>query len=68
VREYALSTKTSPLRAISAVLSAFVGIRKSSARDSDLAHLRPVHVIVAGVIVAALFVTILVTLVHFILP
>jgi len=58
--------KGSALRAVSAVLGAFIGIRKSSARDRDLASLRPVHVIVAGVIAAAVFVLTLVTLVRLI--
>lgn len=56
----------SPWRAIGAVLSAFIGIRKSAERDKDLASLRPVHVIVAGVIAAALFVLLIVTVVHLI--
>ena len=54
---------SSPLRAVSAVLSAFIGIRKSAARDKDLASLKPIHVIVAGLIAAAVFVATLVTLV-----
>jgi hypothetical protein len=58
--------KTSPLRAVSAVLGAFIGIRKSSARDRDLASLKPVHVIVAGVIAAAIFVLTIVTVVRLI--
>ena len=57
---------TSPLRAVSAVLGAFIGIRKSSARDEDLASLRPIHVIVAGVAGAALFVLLIVTVVSLI--
>jgi hypothetical protein len=56
----------SPWRAVSAVLGAFIGIRKSSARDRDLASLRPVHVIVAGVIAAAVFVLTLVMVVRLI--
>jgi hypothetical protein len=56
----------SPLRAVSAVLGAFIGIRKSSARDRDLASLRPAHVIVAGVIAAAIFVLTIVTIVRWI--
>jgi hypothetical protein len=58
--------RASPLRAISAVLGAFIGIRRRSAGDRDLASLKPVHVIMAGVIAAALFVIILVTLVNLI--
>jgi hypothetical protein len=48
------------------VLGAFIGIRKSSARDRDLASLKPVHVIVAGVIAAAIFVLTIVTVVRLI--
>ena len=58
--------ESSPLRAVSAVLGAFIGIRKSSARDKDLASLKPIHVIVAGVLGAALFVLIIVTVVSLI--
>ena len=58
--------KSSPWRAVSAVLGAFIGIRKSSARDRDLASLKPVHVVVAGVVAAAIFVLTLVTLVRII--
>ena len=58
--------ENSPLRAVSAVLGAFIGIRKSSARDKDLASLKPIHVIVAGVLGAALFVLIIVTVVSLI--
>jgi hypothetical protein len=58
--------QSSALRAVSAVLGAFIGIRKSSARDRDLANLKPVHVIVAGILAAALFVIIIVTLVNLI--
>jgi hypothetical protein len=58
--------KSSPLRAVSAVLGAFIGIRKSADRDKDLASLKPIHVIVAGVIAAAVFVIVLVMLVRLI--
>ncbi len=58
--------KSSALRAVSAVLGAFIGIRKSSARDKDLASLKPIHVIVAGLVGAALFVLSIVTLVKLI--
>jgi hypothetical protein len=58
--------KTSPWRAVSAVLGAFIGVRKSTARDRDVASLKPVHIVVAGVIGAALFVIAIVTLVKLI--
>jgi ABC-type Zn2+ transport system substrate-binding protein/surface adhesin len=56
----------SALQAVSAVLGAFIGIRKTADREKDLASLKPVHVIVAGVIGAALFVIMIVILVRLI--
>jgi DUF2970 family protein len=58
--------KQSPLRAIATVLSAFIGIRKSASHQRDLSGLRPVHVIIAGLIAAAVFVLTIVTLVRLI--
>ncbi|HZR02692.1 MAG TPA: DUF2970 domain-containing protein [Burkholderiales bacterium] len=58
--------RQSPFRAISAVLGAFIGIRKSSARDRDLAALKPAHVIIAGIIAAAIFVITIVLIVRII--
>jgi hypothetical protein len=63
-REERQRKASNPLRAVAAVLSAFIGIRKSAARDQDLASLKPVHVIVVGLVAAALFVALLVTLVQ----
>ena len=57
---------SSILQAVSAVLGAFIGIRKGTDRDKDLANLKPVHVIVTGVIGAALFVFMIVMLVRLI--
>jgi hypothetical protein len=54
------------LQAISAVMGAFIGIRKSADRDKDLAGLTPVQVIVTAVLGAALFVIVIVTLVRLI--
>ena len=48
------------------MLGAFIGIRKSADREKDMASLKPVHVIVAGVIGAALFVFMIVMLVRLI--
>ncbi len=56
----------SALQAVAAVLSAFIGIRKSSARDRDLATVKPLHVVIAGVIAAAIFVIAIVTVVRMI--
>lgn len=57
--------KASPLQVLRAVLWSFIGIRKSSGYADDVAKIRPVQVIVAGVFVAALFVGSLVVLVKF---
>jgi amino acid transporter len=57
--------KASPLQVLRAVLWSFIGIRKSSGYADDVAKIRPVQVIVAGVLVAALFVGSLVVLVKF---
>ncbi len=58
--------RSGPLRAVSAVLGAFIGIRKSSARDRDLASVKPAHIVIAGVIAAIVFVLTIITLVRFI--
>ena len=52
------------LRAFRAVFSAFTGIGRGNALREDLATLRPWQVVVAGLICAALFVTVSVTLVR----
>ncbi len=48
---------------VKAVLWSFFGVRKNSAYEEDTAQLNPVHVIIAGVIAAAIFVLILLTIV-----
>jgi len=58
--------KPSFLRTVGAVLSSFIGIRKRAAGERDVASIKPVHVIVAGIIAALCFIGILATLVHFI--
>lgn len=48
---------------IKAVLWSFLGIRKKSDYEQDAAQLNPVHVIVAGVIGALIFIATLVIIV-----
>jgi len=48
-----------------AVFWSFIGIRKSSGYEDDVAKIKPVQAIVAGLIGAALFVASLVMLVKF---
>jgi len=56
--------KATPLQVAKAVLSAFIGIRKSAAHERDAVTITPVQAIVAGVIAAAIFVLSLVMLVR----
>jgi hypothetical protein len=58
--------KATPLQVVKAVLSAFVGIRKRAAHEHDAVTLSPVHVIIAGIIAAAVFVFSLIMLVRFV--
>lgn len=46
-----------------AVFWSFFGVRKKSAYEKDAAQLNPVHVIIAGVLGAAIFVGVLVMIV-----
>jgi len=56
----------SPLQVAKAVFWSFLGVRKRSAHESDVAQLKPAQVIVAGIIGAALFVLGLILLVRFV--
>jgi hypothetical protein len=57
----------SPLQTFRAVAWSFFGIRRSAGHAQDMQKLNPVHVIVAGVISAALFVLLLVLLVRWVI-
>lgn len=48
---------------IKAVLWSFLGIRKKSDYEQDAAQLNPVHIVIAGIIGALIFIAILVTIV-----
>jgi hypothetical protein len=48
---------------LKAVCWSFFGVRKKSAYEEDVAKLNPVHVIIAGILCAALFVAILILIV-----
>lgn len=58
------SRSASPWQVAKAVASAFFGVRRKS--DHDAVKFSPVHVVIAGLVGAALFVLTLVTLVRFI--
>lgn len=54
------------VRAFKAVAWSFFGIRKGSEYERDVAELKPQHVIVAGIVSAALFVVVLVVVVKWV--
>ena len=54
------------VQTVKAVAWSFLGIRKRSGYENDVQNLNPVHVIVAGIAAAALFVLALVWLVHWV--
>jgi len=56
--------KASFVQTVRAVLWSFIGLRKGSEHESDMARLNPVHVIIAGLIAAAVFVTVLILIVR----
>ena len=60
------SSKGTMLRTFKAVAWSFFGIRKASEYEKDVSQLNPVHVIVAGIVAAALFVLVLVLLVKWV--
>jgi hypothetical protein len=63
----AASRPASPLQTFRAVAWSFFGIRRSADHAQDMQKLNPVHVIIAGVISAALFVLALVLLVRWVI-
>jgi hypothetical protein len=63
----AVSRPPSVLQTFRAVAWSFFGIRRSADHAQDLQKLNPLHVVVAGVICAALFVLALVLLVQWVI-
>jgi Protein of unknown function (DUF2970) len=55
------------VRAFKAVAWSFFGVRKRSEHELDAAELKPQHVIVAGIISAAVFVGVLIVIVKWVI-
>ena len=56
-----------PLQVVKAVLWSFLGIRRRSEHEADAVRLKPAHVIVAGLVLAALFVITLIVIVRIVI-
>ena len=63
----AVRRKGSFLQTMRAVAWSFFGVRKSSDLEKDVNQLNPVHVVIAAVLGAALFILVLVLLVNWVL-
>ena len=63
----AVQRKGSFLQTMRAVAWSFFGVRKASGYENDVSKLNPVHVIIAGVIGALLFITLLLAVVNWVL-
>ena len=63
----AAQRKGSFMQTMRAVAWSFFGVRKGSEYEKDVSQLNPVHVVIAGVIGAALFITLLLLLVNWVL-
>jgi hypothetical protein len=63
----AVRRKGSFLRTMRAVAWSFFGVRKSADLEKDVNQLNPVHVVIAGVIGAVLFIVLLLVLVNWVL-
>jgi Protein of unknown function (DUF2970) len=62
----ASARKGSLLQTVQAVAWSFFGVRRSADYERDVSQLNPVHVVIAGVIGAAVFVASLVLLVNWV--
>jgi len=56
------------LATLQAVLWSFFGVRRSDRHDEDMKTLNPVHVIIVGIMAAAVFVLILIGIVKWVVP
>lgn len=63
----AVRRKASLGRTMLAVFWSFFGVRKSRDLERDVGELNPLHIVIAGVVAAAILVTVLVTLVRWVI-
>lgn len=65
--ESPVQRKGSLLQTAGAVFWSFFGVRRSADHAQDVAKLNPVHVVIAGIVGAALFIAVLVLLVRWVI-
>lgn len=63
----ALRRRGSFLQTLRAVAWSFFGVRKASEHEKDIGQLNPVHVLIAGIVAAVLFVLALLLLVRWVI-
>ena len=63
----AVARKASLLQTMRAVFWSFFGVRRSADHAQDVEKLNPVHVIIAGLLGAGLFIAVLILLVKFVI-
>ena len=63
----ATARKANFVQTFRAVAWSFLGIRRSADHAEDVKKLNPIHVVIAAVVGAAIFVVFLVVLVHFVI-
>ncbi|HEX2540841.1 MAG TPA: DUF2970 domain-containing protein [Caldimonas sp.] len=63
----AVRRKGSFLRTFRAIAWSFFGVRKSSDLERDVSELNPIHVVIAGIVAAAVFVAALIGLVTWVI-
>jgi hypothetical protein len=63
----AVQRKASFAQTMRAVAWSFFGVRKSKDYESDVKQLNPVHLVIAGVIGAAVFIAVLLGIVNWVL-
>lgn len=62
----ATQRKLSFFATLKAVCWSFFGVRKKNAYEEDVAKLNPIYVILAGILVTAIFVTTLIVIVNYV--
>jgi hypothetical protein len=63
----AVARKGSFVQTLKAVAWSFFGVRKASEYEKDVSQLNPVHVIIAGIVAAVVFVLGLIVLVRWVI-